>query len=113
MATRNLNDSAIVRWNAMAGTTGRLATMAGLGGGAVCADAAELLPLFENANGWQRAVSSEAIADITAMLASGMAALDVLERRGVDARIPALALWREVDAAQRSLIAMLASDARA
>ncbi len=112
MSTRHLSDSAIVHWDAIAGTTGRLAAMAGLGAGKACAATAKLLPLLEGADAWQREVGSEAIADIAAMLTSGMAALDVLQRRGIDARIPAFALWREVDAAQRSLIAMLAADTR-
>ena len=42
-----------------------------------------------------------------------MSALAVLESRGIAPRIPALTLWQEVDAAQRSLLAMLAMTASA
>ena len=112
LATRQVPGSLMSRWETIGHATGRLAAIAGLSRSDTCIATANFLPLFEQAAGWQRARGSEAIEDLTAMLNAGMAALDVLEGRGIDARIPALALWREVDAAQRSLIAMLAADTR-
>ena len=50
---------------------------------------------------------AQTVADCTAMLDSGLAALGTLTRRGQDTAAPALVLWREFHAARAAMIAVL------
>jgi hypothetical protein len=95
------------RWQAIADHSARLAVMAQLHSGANAGTPPIFSGALEDTSDWQRELAWQGLEDILAMLQAGMAALDVLEMRGVDPRVPALALWREVDIAQRSVLAML------
>lgn len=105
----------IARWQAIGVHRARLARLAALGDPQAAAGPDDLpddlpndlIAVLATAHDWQRELAWQGVEDITAMLHAGMAALDVLESRGADARVPALALWREVHAAQLSLFAML------
>ncbi len=118
---RNLRDTAFaerhaievmeMRWRAILAGTARLAGLAGLGEPAAVSGEAGLIAALEGASDWQRELAWQGVEDIAAMLAAGMQALEVLESRGQDAGVPALALWREADAALRGLMAMLTTDA--
>ncbi len=108
-AARHPVDAMIARWDAIGRDAARLAGLAHLGAAPASDDATGFVRVLECASDWQRELAWQGVEDITAMLASGMAALEVLAGRGIDARVPALALWREVDAAQRSLLGMLAT----
>jgi hypothetical protein len=110
------------RWQAIHIGAARLARLAGLGPASdmpvsqraqeeILRDAA-LIRALESTSAWQRELVCQALEDIEAMMRSGMMALDVLTARGRDVTIPALALWREVDAARRSVMAMLAAAGR-
>lgn len=106
-AARHPIDSMIARWHSIAGDTGRLAILAGLRDSAAPQQADAFVRGLEQASEWQRELAWQGVEDIEALMHSGMAALDVLMQRGQDTRIPAMALWRELDAAQRSVMAML------
>ncbi|MFL0670859.1 MAG: hypothetical protein ACJLS3_05370 [Erythrobacter sp.] len=110
-AARHPVDTMMARWHAIGTHTARLARLAQLGDARTAAEPDDLIGVLAAANDWQCELAWQSVEDITAMLHSGMAALDVLESRGIETRIPALALWREVDAAQRSLLAMLTATA--
>jgi hypothetical protein len=110
-AARHPVDSMLDKWQAIAGGTARLARLAGLSEAerpsGQAATQTRFIGALAGANEWQRELAWQAVQDVEAMLQSGLNALDVLELRGRDARIPALALWRDVDAAQRGLLGML------
>ena len=106
-AARHPIDTMIARWQAISIHAARLEALAQLGGAQAAAEPDDLISVLATASDWQRELAWQGVEDIAAMLHAGMAALDVLESRGLDARVPALALWREVNAARRSLLAML------
>ena len=106
-AARHPVESMLARWDSIEREAAMLARVAGLGDKRQSKSPANLAELLVCAADWQRELAWQAVEDIGAMLDAGMAALDVLAARGKDARIPALALWREVDAARRSVIAVL------
>ncbi len=106
-AARHPIDAMLARWDSIQHTSAILATLAGLGEDKLTNDPVRLPELLVNAADWQRELAWQAVEDIAVMLDAGMAALDVLAARGKDGRIPAMALWREVDAAQRSVLAVL------
>ncbi|MFN4037898.1 MAG: hypothetical protein ACK4IB_01055 [Erythrobacter sp.] len=112
-AARHPVDSMIARWHAIHSGMLRLAALAELAEANACIAAPDFIAALEQANDWQRELAWQGVEDIAAMLDAGMSALAVLESRGIAPRIPALTLWQEVDAAQRSLLAMLAMTASA
>ncbi len=52
-------------------------------------------------------IAERSIEDLMAMMEPGLAALLAVSARGADARVPALALWREYCAAREALLALL------
>ena len=110
-AARHRVDEMITRWQAIDEDAARLRGLADLGAPTAGDGLAAFLAGLGSAADWQRELAWQGVEDIAAMLTAGMAALDVLARRGIAPQIPALTLWREVDAAQRSLLAMLHSEA--
>ncbi|MGY6550681.1 MAG: hypothetical protein ACXIT4_02170 [Erythrobacter sp.] len=99
----------ITRWQAVAVCADQLAQQAGLAQGTGGQDPDGFAAALEQASPWRCDLVRHAIEDIEAMLAAGTTALGVLETRGQDVTVPALALWREVEAAQRSLAELLQS----
>lgn len=110
-AARHPVDSMLARWEAIDAGTQRLAGLAGLGAkdrpASETGTQTRLVGALAGASEWQRELAWQGVQDVEAMLQSGLHALEVLESRGKDTRIPALTLWREVDAAQRGLMRML------
>ena len=91
-------------WAALHRDADSLAAMAGI---ARETDPAPLADLVNTARDWQLAFAAQGIADISAMLKPGLAALATLTARGQDAAAPALALWREFHSARASVLAVL------
>jgi len=110
-AARHPVDAMIARWQAIGSDAARLAGLASIGQRPESEDAGDFISALECASDWQRELAWQGVEDIAAMLQAGMAALDVLASRGIEPQVPALALWREVDAAQASLRAMLSPPA--
>ena len=106
-AARHPVDSMIARWHAIQNSAGKLAGLAELGQDSLPLGETDFITALEQAGDWQCELAWQAVEDMAAMLDAGRAALAVLESRGIAPRIPALTLWREVDAAQRNLLAML------
>lgn len=59
-----------------------------------------------DASKWQRELAWQGIEDIDAMMQPGLAALATLQRRGISASAPALALWREFYEARGAVLAL-------
>jgi hypothetical protein len=114
-AARHPIDSMIARWQAIEAGAATLARLAGLGdvlsaqgkAGPESRSKDRFVEALKTACEWQLELAWQGVEDVEAIMQSGMIAIDVLEARGKDPRIPALALWREVDAAQRSVLEML------
>jgi hypothetical protein len=109
-AARHPIDSMIARWRTIAADAGLLAGLAGLHETSTPEQPDGFFSALEKASEWQCELAWQGVEDIEALLQSGMAALGVLQDRGQDAQIPAMALWRELDAARRSVMAMLESN---
>jgi hypothetical protein len=94
----------VAQWE---GLHDRAVGLAGLAGIAPEAGLPSFASLTENAREWQLALAAQGLADIEAMLGTGLAALATLTARGQDTSAPALALWREFHAARASVLAAL------
>ncbi|MGY6637947.1 MAG: hypothetical protein ACXIUO_12500 [Erythrobacter sp.] len=106
-AARHPIDSMIERWQAIAANSANVAKLAGLKDATSLHHPDAFVAALDQASEWQRELAWQGVEDIEALVQSGMAALDVLHARGQDPQVPAIALWRELDAAQRSVMAML------
>ncbi|HSF12683.1 MAG TPA: hypothetical protein VLA50_06885 [Erythrobacter sp.] len=93
-------------WARLQGQAGQLAMLARLAAETEH-QAAAIEPLLGRAEPWQRTLAEQTMADIDAMLASGLTALATLSRRGQDTAAPALVLWREFHAARTGLLTVL------
>lgn len=71
----------------------------------------ELGAVILRAAPWQRVLVAQTAADCAAMMASGLAALGTLTRRGQDTSAPALVLWREFHAARAAMVSVLQTPA--
>lgn len=91
-------------WARLQGQAGQLALLARL---AAEPAGPAIEPLLARAQPWQRTLAEQTMADIDAMLDSGLTALATLSRRGQDASAPALVLWREFHAARTALLGVL------
>ena len=62
--------------------------------------------MIRDAGGWRRALAENGVDDLAALMEPGIAALLAVNARGIDATIPARALWREFVAARDALLAL-------
>lgn len=95
-------------WGMLEGQAGQLAMLARLAAEPE-RRSAQIEALLAKAHPWQRDLVAQGIADIAAMLDTGLAALATLSRREQDAAAPALVLWREFHAARAALLGVLQS----
>lgn len=63
--------------------------------------------LIKNVDGWRLALATNQVADMTAMMQPGLAALLAVNARGQDATAAAITLWREYHAAREAVLALL------
>lgn len=108
-AARHPIESMIARWQSIEATANKLARLAGLAQDHEQASQADFVRALDQAIEWQRELAWQGVEDIEAIMFSGMGALAVLESRGQDVQIPAMALWREIHAARSSVLTMLTS----
>ena len=92
------------KWAAIHADAARLNAMARIGPEN---EQVPIAALLDTALDGQRALAGQALEDIAAMLAPGLAALSTLQARGQDCTAPALALWREFHAARTAVLALL------
>ncbi len=69
-------------------------------------DASTMSALLDQAPDEKLERAAQGLDDIAAMLAAGMRAISVVEARGQDASVPALALWREFHASRAAVLAL-------
>ena len=63
--------------------------------------------MIRDAGGWRRELAENGVDDLAALMEPGIAALLAVNARGIDATIPARALWREFVAARDGLLALI------
>lgn len=95
------------RWYALQDAAGAVALLAGLDRLPLPAELRGLPILLDRAPDWRRAAIERAIDDLAAIMEPGIAALLAVRNHGIDATVPALALWSEFAAARDALVAML------
>jgi len=112
-AARHPVDSMLAKWQAIDAGTARLARLAGLGGAdrrtGEPGTQTRFIGALAHASEWQRELAWQGVEDVEAMLQAGLHALEVIESRGRDTHVPALALWREFHAARAGMLAVLKS----
>lgn len=101
------------RWSALQDAASAVGLMAGLAPEKPDSRVRNLPTLVRNAEPWRRELAMNRVADISAMLEPGLAALLAVYARGQDATAPALTLWREYHAARTALLALLPDGASA
>lgn len=100
------SNALIEAWGRLEGQARQLALLARIAAEPE-ARAEAIAPLLAEASGWQHTLAEQTIADVAAMLDSGLTALTTLSRRGQDTAAPALVLWREFHAARAGLLSVL------
>ncbi len=96
-----------MRWNALHDAAGAVAAMAGLDAEKPSAAMRGFPSAIRDAGGWKLELAEQGIADMSAMLQPGLAALLAVNARGQDATAAALTLWREFHAAREALLALV------
>ena len=66
---------------------------------------------IRDAENWRREAAEQGIEDLSAILEAGLSALLAAHARGANPNAPALALWREFNAARDALLALVPPDA--
>jgi hypothetical protein len=98
---------AVRRWEALEQAAGVVAALAAVEPEALAGRADELEARFRRADPWRRERAEAGVADLTAIMEPGLAALLAVNARGADPRPAAEALWREFLAARAAVLALL------
>lgn len=103
----NESESAMAqRWTALEEAGAAVALLAGIGPDAAASRQPGLPEAFTRVQGWRREAMANGLEDLAAIMEPGLAALLAIKSRGSNASAPALALWREFDAARTALFAL-------
>jgi hypothetical protein len=95
------------RWSALHQAADVAAILAGLGEETQPREMHDFPAVIHAAGGWRRNLAEQGLADLTAVMEPGLAALLAIHERGADPAVPALALWEEFHAARCALLALL------
>ena len=96
------------KWSALHDAAGVVAYLAGLGEQPRTPEIRNFPAALRDAAPWRRRIAQQGVDDLAAIMEPGIAALLAVNARGADARTPALALWREFDAARTALLDLAA-----
>jgi hypothetical protein len=96
-----------LKWAALQDAANVVATLAGLEPERTTPEIRNFPALIREAAPWRRELADSAIADMTAVMEPGIAALLGVNARGADPRTAALALWREFTQARSAVLALL------
>lgn len=96
-----------LRWTALNDAAGAVAMLAGIAPEPVGAAVRNFPAMMRDAGGWRRARADQGIADLSAVMEPGIAALLAVQARGINPATAALALWQEFQAARAALLALV------
>ena len=101
-----------MKWAALHDAASVVAKLAGLENEPMRAEVRNFPAVMRDTGGWRRNLADQGIADLSAIIEPGLAALLAVHARGSTTAPAALALWREFDAACAALLALtpVASD---
>jgi hypothetical protein len=102
-----LGSAVSMKWAALQDAGKAVALLAGLEAEPASAQIRNFPPLLREVDQRRREVAERGIEDLAAIMEPGLAALLAVNARGADAKAPALALWREYQAARQALMALL------
>lgn len=102
-----------LRWAALVDAGNALALLAGTRDNAPDMPAGEFAALLAGCPAWQRRLADNAVADLAAIMESGLTALLAGHQRGADTRPAAMALWREYIAARGGVLDLVAASEKA
>jgi len=92
------------RWQALHEAAGVVVALAGLAPPPVTGAVRGFPAALAEAGGWRQVHAREGMADLSAILETGIRALLAVHARGVPAAAPARALWEEFLAARNALL---------
>ncbi|WP_209349002.1 hypothetical protein [Pontixanthobacter sp. CEM42] len=95
------------QWTAVQDAAQAVAMMAGLAPEKPSSKIRNFPALIKDVEGWRLELAKSHIADMSAMMQPGVAALLAVNARGQDATAAALTLWREYHAAREAVLALL------
>ncbi len=106
-AARTAHSTLAVRLAAIEDAAAAVAVMAGLGAEKPSAQLRGFVAHIQSDGAPRKALAEECVADMSAMMQPGLAALLAVSARGHDATAPALTLWREYHAARTAMLALV------
>lgn len=106
-AARDASSKLSRQWTAVQDAANAVALIAGLAPEQPSNKIRNFPALIKDVDGWRLALAKNQIADMSAMMQPGVAALLAVNARGQDATAAALTLWREYHAAREAVLALL------
>ena len=95
-----------LRWTALNDAAVAVAMLAGIAPEPPGAAVRNFPAVMRDAGGWRRDRADQGIADLSAVMEPGIAALLAVQARGIHPATAALALWQEFQAARAALLAL-------
>jgi len=95
-----------MKWSALHDAAAAVGALAGVRVEAMRAEVRNFPALMRDAGGWRLEVAEQGIADLTAIMEPGLAALLSAHARGASPSAAALALWREFVRSRDALLAL-------
>ncbi|NMW32731.1 hypothetical protein HKD42_11710 [Altererythrobacter sp. RZ02] len=95
------------QWAALQDAGSAIATLANLAPEEPSQKTRQFPVLIKDVDGWRLELAKNQVADMTAMMQPGLAALLAVNARGQDATAAAITLWREYHAAREAVLALL------
>ena len=95
-----------MQWSALHDAVSVVGMLAGLAAESMRPEIRNFPAVMRDAGGWRRDQTEQGIADLSAIMQPGLAALLAVHARGANAAVPALALWQEFHAARAALLAL-------
>lgn len=96
-----------MKWAALHDAAGVVAMLAGLAPEPMSPEVRNFPAVMRDAGGWRRNLAEQGVADLSAVMEPGIAALLAVQARGVNPAAAALALWQEFEAARTALLALV------
>lgn len=95
-----------MRWAALHDAAGVVALLAGITAEPMKPEVRNFPAVMRDAGGWRRNLAEQGIADLSAVMEPGIAAILAVQARGANPAAAALALWHEFLAARAALLAL-------
>ncbi len=97
-----------MKWSALHDAGGVVAKLAGVTLEPMGAEMRAFPAVMRDTGGWRRNLADQGVADLSAVMEPGLAALLAIHARGADTAPAALALWQEFQTARAALLALAA-----